>query len=124
LDTTAAPKGLEVKKPADLSLQQVISQLFASSSSSSGAEVIAATAGNAYAYEAPQWNNGVFTYAVLKAFNKNADLDKNFNNKISIKELKRFVYATVMELTNGKQQPLSRYENPNYDWDLIPMRYD
>ncbi|MEO6611570.1 MAG: caspase family protein [Chitinophagaceae bacterium] len=123
-DTTAAPKGLDVKKPADLSLQQVISQLFASSSSASGAEVIAATAGNAYAYEAPQWNNGVFTYAVLKAFNSNADLDKNFNKKISIKELKRFVYATVMDLTNGKQQPLSRYENPNYDWDLLPMRYD
>ena len=52
------------------------------------------------------------------------DLDKNFDNKISIKELKKFVYAMVIELTNGKQQPLSRYENPNYDWNLLPMRYD
>ncbi len=123
-DTTASAKGLGIIRPDDISLQQVISQLFASSSSKSGAEVIAATAGNAYAYEAPQWNNGVFTYAVLKAFHSNSDLDKNFDNKISIKELKKFVYATVIELTNGKQQPLSRYENPNYDWDLLPMRYD
>ena len=123
-DVSGSAKGLGIIRPSDISLQQVIGQLFASSSSKSGTEVIAATAGNAYAYEAPQWNNGVFTYAVLKAFNSNADLDKNFNNSISIKELKRFVYAMVIELTNGKQQPLSRYENPNYDWDLLPMRYD
>ncbi|MEO7923563.1 MAG: caspase family protein [Chitinophagaceae bacterium] len=124
LDTTSSAKGLDVKRSAEVSLQQVISQLFASSSSTSGAEVIAATAGNAFAYEAPEWNNGVFTYAVLKAFRNNSDLDKNYDSKISIKELKRFVYATVLELTNGKQQPLSRYENPNYDWDLLPQRYD
>lgn len=121
-DTTHARKGLGVTGDTKLSLQQVIGQLFASSSTRSGTEVIAATAGDAFAYEAPEWNNGVFTYAVLKAFRDSQGVDLNFDDKISIRELKRFVYATVTELTGGKQQPLSRYENPNYDWDLLPFK--
>lgn len=123
-DTTAAARGLKIPVPPNVSLQQVMSQLFASSSSRSGTEVIAATAGNAFAYESPQWKNGVFTYSLLQAFHQNSDLDLNFDNQVSIKELKRFVYPKVIELTKGKQQPLSRYENPNYDWNLLPIRYD
>ena len=90
----------------------MINQLFVSSSSKGGIEVIAATAGNAFAYEAPEWNNGVFTYALLQTFNRNSDLDKNFDGQISIKEIKQYVYPKVVKLTNGLQQPLSRFEKP------------
>jgi uncharacterized caspase-like protein len=123
-DTIKLSRGVELPVPANTNLQQVINQLFVSSSNKGGIEVIAATAGNAYAYEAPEWNNGVFTYALLQTFHDNSDLDKNFDGEISIKEIKGFVYPKVVELTNGLQQPLSRYENPNYDWNLFPMRYD
>lgn len=123
-DTIKSARGVELPVPPNTNLQQVINQLFVSSSSKGGIEVIAATAGNAFAYEAPEWNNGVFTYALLQTFHQNSDLDKNFDGQISIKEIKQFVYPKVTELTNGLQKPLSRYENPNYDWSLFPMRYD
>jgi hypothetical protein len=116
----AGAKGIEISTPAGMNNQQVFSQLFSLSSNKSGAEIIAATAGNAYAYESEKWQNGVFTYALLKGLESASELDRDFNSGLSIRELKRFVYPLVLQLSGGKQQPLARFENPNYDWDLVP----
>ncbi|RYY58797.1 MAG: hypothetical protein EOO12_16875 [Chitinophagaceae bacterium] len=117
-------RGVVVPKPAGMSSAEVFGQLFSQSSGRSGAEIIAATAGNAFAYESEKWQNGVFTYAILQALASARDLDKDYNNGLSVRELKRFVYPLVQQLTAGRQQPLARYENAGYDWDLVPVPQD
>ncbi len=80
-----------------------------------GASVMAATAGNALAYESPIWNNGVFTFCIIRGlFMREADLDDNY--QISISELKSFLQAEVPKLTQGLQRPAMRAENTENDF--------
>ncbi|MCE3225830.1 MAG: repeat protein [Bacteroidetes bacterium] len=84
--------------------------LFSDVSKGSGATVISAAGGNEFALESKDWNNGVFTYSILKGLKSNeADLDKDKTVKIS--ELKFYVIDKVAELTGGKQTPTARKEN-------------
>ena len=72
-----------------------------------------------YAFESGQWNNGVFTYCVRKGIEeKAADLAGNFDGRVSVQELLKYVSAKVSELTQGKQKPTSRRENVDYEWML------
>ncbi|GAB4092598.1 caspase family protein [Flaviaesturariibacter terrae] len=114
-------RGVLLPRPQGMSNAQVFSRLFSMSSGQSGAEIIAATAGNAYAYESEQWQNGVFTYSILQALRQAGSLDRNFDEGLSVRELKQFVYPLVQQLTGGRQQPLARFENAGYDWNLVPV---
>ena len=91
--------------------------MFADLSRSSGTIVISAAAGDNYAYEAKEWNNGVFTYAIKDGLtNRKADL--NGDEVIKVSELKKYVYEMVVKYTNGEQQPTSRQENLIYDFRI------
>jgi uncharacterized caspase-like protein len=91
--------------------------LFGNLNRGSGTVVISAAAGDAQALEADRWNNGVFTWAVLQGLkNRKADLDND--NKISVAELRTFVYKMVTVETNGNQKPTTRQENLDYDWQI------
>ncbi len=97
----------------------LMQQFFADFSNDNGIVVISAAGGLEYALESPRWNNGVFTYSVLKGLEGEADLPINGGNgdtRISVQELMRFVGNRVPELTRGKQQPVSRRENLEFDW--------
>lgn len=97
----------------------LMQNMFADFSNDNGIIVISAAGGLEYAFESPRWNNGVFTYTVLKGLAGEADTesDSGFkDNKISVQELMRFVSTVVPELTKGKQQPASRRENLEFDW--------
>jgi len=84
--------------------------LFSDVSKGSGATIISAAGGNEFALESKDWNNGVFTYSILKGLKNNeADYDKDKIVKIS--ELKFYVIDKVSELTGGKQTPTARKEN-------------
>lgn len=91
--------------------------LFSDISKGTGTTVISAAGGFEFALESPDWNNGVFTYAILQAL-QTPKADTNGDAYISVLELKRYVVNKVLELTNGKQRPTTRSENVVNDFLL------
>jgi len=83
----------------------MMEEMFTSISKGSGAVVISAAAGNGYALESAQWENGVFTYSIWDGL-KNQKADLNKNGEIAVTELKDYVTETVYTMTEGnKNQP-------------------
>jgi hypothetical protein len=115
-----APRGFGLKNKEKMEANssfEMMQHLFTDLSGGNGAVIISAAGGMEYAFESGQWNNGVFTYCVRKGImNKDADLEGNFDGKVSIQELLQYVSRKVSELTNGKQKPTSRRENVDYEW--------
>ena len=116
-------KGFEIEitdKDSKLGLKnsfELMQELFANLSRGSGSVVISAAGGKEYAFEGNEWNNGVFTYCVLKGLKeKEADLDKN--GTITVNELKNYVSEQVEKLTGGRQKPTSRSENLEFDFKV------
>ncbi|MEO8149761.1 MAG: caspase family protein [Bacteroidia bacterium] len=103
-------RGVEVINTNSMRWQnsfELMQILFADISKGSGAVVISAAGGMEYAFEDKKWNNGVFTYSVLKC------LEEKGTNKegIKVSVLKDYVTEKVSSLTNGQQKPTSRKEN-------------
>ena len=96
---------------------ELMQEIFSDISSGNGSVVISAAGGMEYALESDKWNNGVFTYSILKALLENS-ADTNADGKTIISELKKFVGDNVTSLTNGKQRPTSRRENLELDWSV------
>ncbi|MEO8149763.1 MAG: caspase family protein [Bacteroidia bacterium] len=105
------PRGVKVVSTKNsIGLQnsfELMQQLFTDLSKGSGAVVISAAGGKEYAFEADKWNNGVFTYSVLKCFEEKGITSEG----IKVSELKDYVIEKVSSLTNGQQKPTSRKEN-------------
>lgn len=92
-------------------------ELFSDMSKESGVQVISAAAGDSYALESEEWNNGVFTYALIQALDadfKTADVNRN--GELSLSEWSMYVSNKVTELTKGRQKPTSRSWNPHMDF--------
>jgi hypothetical protein len=87
---------------------ELMQQLFVNLGKGTGATIISAAGGTQYAQERGDLKNGVFTYSLIEAFNK--------NNTLTVSELKNKVSTRVTELTNGLQKPTSRNENTTYNW--------
>ena len=105
-----------VQNPVGLKTSfEMMQQLFADLSNGSGAMVISSAGGAEFAFESPQWNNGVFTYSVLEGL-KTGNADKNKDKTITVSELRDYVIAKVQNLTQGKQTPTSRKENLEFDF--------
>jgi hypothetical protein len=83
----------------------------------SGVEIIAASSGEGYAYENEEWNNGVFTYSIIRGL-KESLADENKDQIITISELKKFALAEVDRLTGGKQIPTFRQSIYEFDYRL------
>lgn len=89
---------------------QTMNESFADLRSLSGTFVLSSAGGTEYAFESDQWNNGVFTYAMIEGLRKRtADEDKN--QQIDVFELTKYVEDRVIQLTNGAQQPNLRETN-------------
>ena len=97
---------------------EVMQNLFTDISTGNGAVIISAAGGMEYAFESAKWNNGVFTYCIRKGIEEEmADKDGgNGDNWVDVAELKNYVSRKVSELTNGKQRPVSRRENIEFNW--------
>lgn len=117
-----ASRGLIVKNKSGKvdanSTYEVMQNLFADISSGNGAVIISAAGGMEYAFESEKWNNGVFTYCVRKGIEEEkADKEGGNSDKaVDVAELKNYISQKVNELTNGKQRPVSRRENIEYNW--------
>lgn len=113
---------IKTKKKAGLKNSfEMMQDLFTNLSQGSGALVISAAAGVGFALESAEWNNGLFTYAVLKTLKDKdnyKDVDANKNKHISVNELKEKVTKEVERLSNGRQKPTTRRELLEWDWDL------
>lgn len=82
-----------------------------------GATVISSAGGTEAAYEDEKWNNGLFTYCLLKGLKeKMADLNKD--GKIHLSELQKYVSEEVNRISDGKQTPTYRIENTILDYEL------
>ena len=81
----------------------------------SGATIIASAGGGEFAFEGDEWNNGVFTYALLNGL-KSGDADLNGDGDIYLSEIRKYLIAAVSEMTNGQQEPISRSENITNDY--------
>jgi hypothetical protein len=92
--------------------------LFSDIQRGSGASVISAAGGLEFALESPEWNNGIFTYSIIKGL-KYKEADTNRDGQVRLSELKRYVSETVFELTSGKQNPTMRKENAGNDFIIF-----
>lgn len=89
-------------------------ELFASGSNNSGISIMGASMGSQLALESNQWNNGVFTKALISGLGtrgKRGEADYNHDRKVMLNELQFFVNKKVEDLTNGRQKPTTRKEN-------------
>ncbi|MCB0561624.1 MAG: ankyrin repeat domain-containing protein [Phaeodactylibacter sp.] len=94
---------------------ELMKQLFVDLRRGTGATVISSASGVEFAMEGEEWQNGVFTYCLLKGLREGvADLDKN--GQVMVSELQQFLAAQVPKLTGGRQQPTFRVENISNDW--------
>jgi len=96
---------------------ELMQELFTNLSKGNGAVVISAAGGLEYAYEGPDWKNGVFTYSVRKGLEGN-EADLNGDKTVTVNELKDYLFRQVETLTGGKQKPTSRRENLENDWRI------
>lgn len=94
---------------------QLMQELFSDLSRGNGAVVISAAGGMEYAYESERWNNGVFTYSILRGLVEGL-ADGDDDEIITVSELKEYVLGEVEALTNGLQKPTSRQENLEFDF--------
>jgi WD40 repeat protein len=94
---------------------ELMQELFTNLNRGSGAQVISAAAGDSFALESNEWNNGVFTYAILNGLKNNA-ADNDGNGEITVSELREYVVDEVQKLTNGRQKPTTRQENVEFDF--------
>ena len=110
--------GVNVKPKAGLKNSFAYMQaLFSDVSKGSGAVIISAAGGAEFALESNEWNNGVFTYCIMKGM-KNGEADRDKDKSISISELKNYVISNVSELTHGAQVPTVRKENNFNDFEV------
>jgi hypothetical protein len=90
---------------------ELMQSLFINVGRGTGATIISAAAGTQFAQERGALRNGVFTYALLEALNQQT-------GGVRISTLRQHVSRRVEQLTNGLQQPTSRQETSEYDWEL------
>jgi hypothetical protein len=83
----------------------------------SGATIISSAGGTEAAFEGEKWNNGLFTYCLIKGL-KSLKADQNYDEKIMLSELQKYVAEEVYKLSEGKQTPTYRVENIALDYEL------
>jgi len=116
--TRGIKKKLQGAEAAVQGLGDAIGELFQDLRRGSGAMVISAAGGAEYALESSEWNNGVFTYAVLDGLG-NKSADRNGDGRVQISELRDHVAEVVKRLTAGKQTPTVRRENLEFDFPVF-----
>ncbi len=112
---TEQAEGLAQLSPDMVHFQQ---DWFADLRRGTGAVVISSSSGNEYSLEGDQWQNGVFTYALLQGL-KEGKADGNGDDTIHVSELQSYVIDQVRELTRGGQNPTVRRENLTYDFPIF-----
>lgn len=124
------PEGVTVRAVGARGIQQVgqkkrrqlgdvtaeLEDLFAELRRGGGARVISSAGGAEFALESAEWNNGVFTHAVLQGLAGGADTNRD--GAIYVHELHEHVSREVVRLTSGRQRPTARRGGVEFDFSL------
>ncbi|MFY0627770.1 MAG: caspase family protein [Reichenbachiella sp.] len=108
----------KTKKTTTIGLAQSIdlmSKYFNDLRKGTGAMIISSASGVEFAFESSQWQNGMFTYALLEGL-KSGSCDVDQKDGVSVSELREYVFEKVTKLSGGKQHPTSRRENLEHDF--------
>jgi hypothetical protein len=90
----------------------LMNQVFSDFSSDIGIDVIAASLGNSYALEKANLQNGLFTYAMIRAVALGMAAGKaDETQSITMEQVKQYVQQEVKRLSNGEQVPSIRSSN-------------
>jgi len=94
---------------------ETVKMLFADLKENNGITVISSAGGADYAVESDVWENGAFTYSLIRGLKKNeSDLDGD--GKITVFDLLNYLQIDVPKITNGYQMPTYRSENIENDF--------
>ncbi len=116
-DTSAVvARGFKVKNKSQRS--SIVNFAFNHFNQGNGVDIMAASAGNEYAFETDSLKNGLFTYSLLTAF-KSGDADLDKDSILSISELQHYVSSMVKRLSKGRQQPSFRQANLYQDIAML-----
>ena len=118
-------RGMSVKPAAGLSAegqQRFIEEMFLLPGLHRGINIIGASGGAEFALESAQWNNGVFTAAIIEAL-REKKADWNEDGRVSVGELRNYLAQRVSELTKGAQKPSVVAAERDQEFDLIRASY-
>jgi uncharacterized caspase-like protein len=104
--------GVEPKLSRNDFLQ--LEKLFPDSRRAKGANILTSSSGSEFSMESAEWNNGLFTYSLLKAL-KSPETDTNRDGNITFAEVEESVRKSVTQLSGGKQRPITRGVNREAD---------
>lgn len=82
-----------------------------------GATVLSSAGGAELAVESHEWNNGLFTYCLLKGIQSDV-ADSDHNGRISLSEWIDYTRRQVSEMSEGRQSPTLRSQNYHYDLEI------
>jgi uncharacterized caspase-like protein len=119
--TKIATRGMKVNAIAPkVSHSELINleKLFPDSRRAKGANILTSSSGSEFSMESAEWNNGLFTYSLLKALQDPAT-DENKDGCISFSEAAENVKKKVTQLSGGKQRPITRGVNREQDPILV-----
>jgi WD40 repeat protein len=88
----------------------VMTEYFADVRKGTGAVVISAATGTGFALEINDLEHGIFTYVLLKGL-KEGEADKSGDGKITVSELREYIFINVEKLSEGYQKPTARKDN-------------
>lgn len=95
-----------------------LEKLFPDSRRAKGANILTSSSGSEFSMESDEWNNGLFTYSLIKALQDPAT-DENRDGVISFSEAAENVKKKVTQLSGGKQRPITRGVNREQDPILV-----
>ena len=118
LDTCHAGKVYgDTQTRALTDLSPLISEL---ASAENGVVVFAASTGRQSSLEAPEWNNGAFTKAVVEGLRGRADVKKS--GRVTLTMLDYYISERVKELTQGRQTPTTAKPSTVPDFPLSAVQ--
>lgn len=110
--------GVRTKEGAGIeATNEVMKEMFSDLRRGAGATVIASAGGTEFAMESQKWQNGLFTYCFIQAL-QSQNGDSNKDGFIFVSELKTYIQAEVLRLSEGLQEPTTRTENLSMDYRI------
>ena len=95
----------------------LMKELYADLRRETGAHILSSAKGGEFAFESNKWNNGAFTYCLIRGLAELA-ADRNGDKEILLSELQAYLSVAVAELTENNQQPTIRNENIFNDYRI------
>lgn len=108
-------RGMIVKKAEEglnntTQTRRYVEEMFSSTVAQDGICVLAASAGAEFAMESDEWNNGVFTTALISTLQDPAHADTNLDGRMSMDEMLLYIPKQVRTMTNNMQSPTVQLE--------------